>query len=108
MEALDLAFWNKSADVYACTHCGFLHWFLDPQVEERVPVKELEEPEREPQFRHLELVEERVPVEELEELIRVEESLPPDDLAEPTECLACHHGIPAGSAKCPSCGWSYG
>ncbi|MEM9594839.1 MAG: hypothetical protein AAGD06_11265 [Acidobacteriota bacterium] len=26
----DLDFLNKSADVYACKRCGFLHWFLPP------------------------------------------------------------------------------
>jgi hypothetical protein len=30
-----------------------------------------------------------------------------DDVSEPTECLECHKTIPAGSAKCPACGWSY-
>jgi hypothetical protein len=45
------------------------------------------------------------------ELNRVEvapEELPTeDDLTEPTECLECHKTIPAGSAICPACGWSY-
>jgi hypothetical protein len=35
----ELGFLNKSADVYVCSHCGFLHWFLEPAVEES-PVQE--------------------------------------------------------------------
>ena len=27
--------------------------------------------------------------------------------AEPTVCLICRTAIPAGSAMCPKCGWSY-
>jgi hypothetical protein len=42
-----------------------------------------------------------------EKSVPVEEPLPEDDLSEPTECLSCHRGIPAGAASCPGCGWSY-
>jgi hypothetical protein len=40
LEFFDLAWLNKSADVYVCTHCGFLHWFLDPQVEQKTSAEE--------------------------------------------------------------------
>jgi hypothetical protein len=73
-EFLDLGWLNKSADIYVCTHCGFLHWFLEPQAEQQLPAE-----------------------------ARATE----DDLSEAIECLACHKSIPAGAAKCPSCGWSY-
>lgn len=88
LEFLDLGWLNKSADIYVCTHCGFLHWFLEPQVEQQVPADvQATQDDR--------------------EQVVAEEPLAEDDLAEPTECLACHQRIPAGSAKCPSCGWSY-
>jgi len=29
------------------------------------------------------------------------------DLSEPTDCLSCGARIPAGSATCASCGWTY-
>jgi hypothetical protein len=31
----------------------------------------------------------------------------PDDTSEPAPCPACRATIPAGSSRCPSCGWSY-
>ena len=30
-----------------------------------------------------------------------------DDTSEATTCVACRTTIPAGSTKCPKCGWSY-
>ena len=27
----ELDFLDKSAEVYVCRRCGFLHWFLDPK-----------------------------------------------------------------------------
>ncbi len=30
-----------------------------------------------------------------------------DDASEPAPCPACRAVIPAGSARCPSCGWTY-
>ncbi len=45
MEFLELGWLNKSADIYACTHCGFLHWFLEPDLgKEPTPEDDLEEP----------------------------------------------------------------
>jgi hypothetical protein len=35
-EFLDLGLGWQSADVYVCTHCGFLHWFLEPQTEQQI------------------------------------------------------------------------
>jgi predicted RNA-binding Zn-ribbon protein involved in translation (DUF1610 family) len=88
MEFLDLGWLNQSADIYVCTHCGFLHWFLEPQVEQEIPA-------------------EVPPAEDDREQVVAEEPVTEDDLAEPSECVACHQSIPAGSAICPSCGWSY-
>ncbi len=88
LEFLDLGWLNKSADIYVCTHCGFLHWFLDPQIEEQAPASV-------------------AATENDREQVVAEESITEDDLSEPTECLECHNAIPAGSDECPSCGWSY-
>jgi ribosomal protein L40E len=30
-----------------------------------------------------------------------------DDVSEPTVCLKCGARIPAGTAECPHCGWTY-
>lgn len=30
-ELFDLAWLNRSADVFVCNHCGHLEWFLNPQ-----------------------------------------------------------------------------
>jgi ssDNA-binding Zn-finger/Zn-ribbon topoisomerase 1 len=88
MEFLDMGWLNKSADIYVCTHCGLLHWFLDPEEGQQIPTQNPgTEVERE------QAASEEVPTE--------------DDLAEATECLECHQTIPAGTAKCPACGWSY-
>jgi hypothetical protein len=76
------------ADIFVCVRCGFLHWFLNPAVEPQAPV-------------------EAPVIEESPEEIPVEEPATQDDLGEATECLACHQAIPAGSATCPACGWSY-
>jgi hypothetical protein len=92
LEFFDLGWLNKSADVYICTCCGLLHWFLDPQVEGPAPVEKTGQPAL---------------VKEAQEPIPVEEAALPDDLSEPAACLACGQRIPAGSDKCPSCGWSY-
>jgi hypothetical protein len=90
MEFLDLSWLNKSADIYVCMQCGLLHWFLEPDVGQgQEPKTELNREEVSPE----ELPPEELPTE--------------DDLTEPTECLECHKTIPAGSAKCPACGWSY-
>ena len=89
LEFLDLGWLNKSADIYICASCGFLHWFLEPQVDVSAPG---DQPAFEPQ---------------VDEPIPLEDPAPSDDLTEPTECLACGQRIPAGAAKCPSCGWSY-
>jgi DNA-directed RNA polymerase subunit RPC12/RpoP len=80
LEFFDLGWLNQSADLYVCTHCGLVHWFVEPQVRAEEPATE--EPP-------------------------VEERPAEDDLTEATECLACHQSIPAGTAKCPACGWSY-
>jgi hypothetical protein len=88
LEFLDLGWLNNSADIYVCTHCGFLHWFLDPEVDQQAPAD--------------------VPAAEADrEQAVAEEPATEDDLSEPTECLECHKAIPAGSDKCPACGWSY-
>jgi DNA-directed RNA polymerase subunit RPC12/RpoP len=89
MEFFDLAWLNKTADIYVCAQCGFLHWFLDPQVEQPIRAPQLD------------------PGDQLEEPIPAPEPDTGDELEEPTECLECHQTIPAGTAKCPSCGWSY-
>jgi hypothetical protein len=88
LEFFDLGWLNKAADVYACTHCGFLHWFLEPEIREAMPAQQP----------HTAVAPtEAVPDE------------PPtdDDLTESTECLECHQTIPVGAAKCPACGWTY-
>jgi hypothetical protein len=33
LEFLDLAWLNQSVDLYVCTHCGLIHWFVEPQRE---------------------------------------------------------------------------
>jgi hypothetical protein len=88
MEFFDLGWLNKSADIYVCTHCGFLHWFLEPDEGQQITTQEP-----------------RADVDREEAAI--EEPPAEDDLAEPTECLQCRQTIPAGAAKCPACGWSY-
>jgi predicted RNA-binding Zn-ribbon protein involved in translation (DUF1610 family) len=88
LEFLDLGWLNKSADIYVCTHCGFLHWFLAPDGGPQITAQE--------------------PGGEVDwEEAAIEEAPAEDGLAEPTECLECHETIPAGAAKCPACGWSY-
>ena len=44
---------------------------------------------------------------EVEQQIPAQEPATADDLAEATECLECHQTIPAGTARCPACGWTY-
>jgi hypothetical protein len=95
MEFLDLAWLNQSADIYVCTHCGFLHWFLEPQAGRAnvAPIPAL--PSHQP---ITEVGQEEIPP---------EEAPSQDDLSEATECLECGRTIPPGAAKCPFCGWSY-
>jgi len=96
MEMFDLGWLNKSADVYVCSSCGFLHWFLDPLID-RVAEASVNG-DAEP----------RMPVvQSSDDYVAPAEEPSPDDLSEPSECLSCGKMIPAGSAKCPSCGWSY-
>jgi hypothetical protein len=90
MEFLDVGWMNRSADVYVCAGCGFLHWFLEPQVEEAAPV-----------------LQNRSLAEEAQSPVPPEEPAPPDDLSEASACLSCGQRIPAGSDTCSSCGWSY-
>jgi hypothetical protein len=35
------------------------------------------------------------------------EPVGPDDTSAPVRCLACGATIPAGSSRCPVCGWTY-
>jgi hypothetical protein len=35
------------------------------------------------------------------------EAAGPDDAREAAPCPACHAVIPAGSSRCPNCGWTY-
>jgi hypothetical protein len=74
----DLGLLSKSAEVYVCSNCGFLHWFLEPEVMQPLSAQEA-----------------------------AEGSPTDDELAEPTDCLECHATIPAGIDTCPACGWSY-
>ena len=76
---LDLDWLNASADVYACTRCGFLHWFLPEAVET-------------PLIDEAALSAERLRLQEAPTAIL---------------CLACGATIPADSATCAECGWSY-
>jgi len=92
LEFLNLAWLNATADIYVCTQCGFLHWFLNPSLQR--PSAGAEKPDEQSLFA------------EAPEAL-AEESPPPDDLTEPTLCLACRRTIPAGAAQCASCGWSY-
>ena len=94
LEFFDLGWLNKAADIYVCAQCGFLHWFLEPQAEwvsqsqthAKPEVKELE-PE--------------------EQTLEPEAEEPAGDDSEATDCLSCGKKIPAGTATCPACGWSY-
>ena len=74
----DLDWLNASADVYVCTRCGFLHWFLPDAVES-------------PELGQFAL----------------REPLSAEMPSTAIECLACGATIPANSSTCPQCGWSY-
>ncbi|VTS03316.1 unnamed protein product [Gemmata massiliana] len=41
------------------------------------------------------------------EVPEVSDAPEPDDVSEPSVCVACRGSIPAGESKCPQCGWSY-
>jgi hypothetical protein len=76
---------GKSADVFICSRCGFLHWFASSLPSE-MPASTLSS-------------------ETSEKGIVPEKD--PDDLSEPSECISCGKMIPRGIDHCPSCGWTY-
>lgn len=75
----DLFWLPATADVYTCTRCGFLHWFISQASEEPLPGETAFESEP-------------------------PESKPPSTAI---QCLACGATIPADANTCPKCGWSY-
>ena len=75
----DLDWLNATEDVYACTRCGFLQWFLPEAVDDPL----LGEPAA---------------------LYAPLKSEPPPTAI---ECLACRATIPSDANTCPECGWSY-
>lgn len=75
---LDLDWTNKSATVFACTRCGFLHWFLPSAQEEGLVTAESRAAQT------------------------------PEEASELVECLSCGGMMEAGSRKCEECGWTYG
>jgi hypothetical protein len=77
MTFFDLDWLNASADIYVCTDCGYLHWFLG------------------------------APVAAVTEEHDVSGVIPVDDTSTESDCLACSTVIPAGSDTCSACGWSY-
>ncbi len=76
---------NKSAEVFICSRCGFLHWFATTLPEE-------------------------VQVSPLPQDVSKEPVVPEKDsynLMDTTECLSCGKEIPKGRDQCLFCGWSY-
>ena len=77
MPFFEVDFLDRSADVFKCENCGFLHWFHSVTI--------IYEPE----------------------VSLPEEPMPEDDVSTESECLACGKAMPAGIDTCPYCGWTY-
>ena len=81
MSFFNLDWLNESADVYVCDRCGFLHWFLAAGMLD--PAHDRDTADMPP------------------------EPIPSDDATTESECLNCGAIIPAGTASCLKCGWTY-
>ncbi len=69
---------NRTATVFVCVRCGFLHWFLAPDLEVQAVAAATE---------------------------TVEEEL--DAAESPSQCMSCGAEMPVGAVRCSRCGWSY-
>jgi ribosomal protein L37E len=110
---------NEAADVFVCTKCGKLHWFLlkDRPAPDCI-IADWEEG-CEPECGGIESAPSPVQliVEAKEERaadpMQPASDAPSDpDLAEldenyDVECMQCGHMIPAGQSTCTKCGWTY-
>ncbi|MGH9379720.1 MAG: hypothetical protein ACRD2Z_03790 [Thermoanaerobaculia bacterium] len=78
-DSLGLRDLGPAANVFACTGCGFVHWFLPSALREEPPAVEPDEV-----------------------------NAPEGRASEPLECLSCGGSIPTAERTCPACGWNYG
>ena len=80
-----LEWMNRSVDVFICSQCGFVHWFVSTLPSE-------------------------IPTTSAPSNISSEPVTPEKDpygISDTSECLSCGKAIPQGMDHCPSCGWTY-